>query len=1615
MPTHIVIGANTMNCDSTTNSASASGPEFEPRSLVIRVADVALPNGRNSVRGLSLATLAAALAACGGGGSGGPAAPPPPPPPPPPNNAPTATDAAGTATEDGDPATGKAVGADEDGDPLTYKVTQNGKYGSLDLADNGDWTYNPDNDNDTVNALAEGAELTDTATIEVSDGEATATATVTITIQGANDAPTGRDSADEVTAGTGDKGKGTVSPADVDDGDTHTFAVGTQTEHGRLSVDEAGNWTYILDEDDKDVMALDEGDTAMDTGTIVITDNNGGTATVAVNVTIKGVNDAPMPSMHAMDDMGMPVLLEVVRDAKTGKRKEGDDGTMMHSAFEVVAGTQGVDIELDMAMMFMDPEGRNLEYRLDGAPKWLTLESKNEAGETRWMLKGTPSFAGKEDFKTSVKLVAADEVGGEGMIAFDIIWDDGNDEPYNLIVRDADGDEEYTSDPVSENMKGIGTGLFVEVKDDDNPDHKFGMITWKVGDGKMFEVAKTGEIVLKAGVSLDYEKLKGVNYKLNVDVIATDGGGKSHQPVNVTIDVKNENDPVMKGVMPGNWWVTVDDGIDKDDVTEGQWLSFFIEEPDDSKPLFKDEDGEADLEYSLKSSPAWLMIDKKTGQIQNVKEMLPTRGVHDVTVVATDKGGKMAEQTFKLAVAFSDDNNKDNDAPKIVSERGEDVAENSSEGVRLATFTVEDDDLDLAGLHPYSPEMPTITVASASLANATPTTWNAEQIKARLKIKKLSGDNDSQTYEIVGMKTDGKGGWLDYETLDELEITISVTDGVADAVTDTIKVDIDDVNEKPYFDAVANKSTDNGVIAAREQQEASKDTVWLNLTQLFEDAEDGATQRDELTFSNLTGLPSWIKPLYNTGNLTTTWEDVTDAGSDTSVTTDPDGDDDWGATNAPDEDDFVLILEIDRTPESKMDGQDTVGKDMFSVTVTDSEGMSYMHEFALTVTDENTAPAGAAGAGVMFPTDIREGNRINVSFKEAVDPDFDGADNMPVEVLYQIESGNDKLQVSKNASQSYEVMQSDVGNTLTGRVIYFELDENAVASIVRSDSQNPPAQLEKDSTTVTNAEDRGTATFTFNTGDVNDTNEINVVATVTDEDVGEADSKYVVQSSALTYQWQWSENGGGNWQDFGTNSPTVALLEAQSGKFIRVEVTYDGAHGATERNETIRSDAFKVGKVNTTDTTKTEVKTEDLAAPTASALVGTDAAIGAVLSLPETVGTNADIQWMANDMPIPGATGRTFTITQAQAGAQIKVMVEEKNADGGLTSVNTSAPIDVDGSPPGNSAPTGKPKVYDLGDAPPAKAGTLVSMHENRIDLSEIFSDFNDDKLTYSLGSVSGVGNLESDVGSDLVVYRSAASQTDGNTLLIIDPDTAEVWIHTTQTRGHDGNREDGQGNIINLPYTATDPSAGSSGAVNVGLRIDVKATGITSSTNNDDITGFKLETNINEGTDDTWSGININIFDENKSDHKFGKYDWANATVMHGKEESTLFEVKAVKADASQATLKLKEKAEVPYVLEETDHKLVIKVKPMGVIDDEVMITVTLKIQNSDTTSDKNPTAPTPPTPTDVPGLKDDETTSPDNETEDDATDTDDDGGTNPPPMDSMAAMMSMLDDGIF
>ncbi|MEH2590705.1 beta strand repeat-containing protein [Bradyrhizobium sp. AZCC 1721] len=101
-----------------------------------------------------------------------------------------------------------------------------GIYGTLNINQAGQWTYNLDNGQANVQALAAGETVKDDFTIRVSDGAGGIdTETVSITVTGTNDAPTdvalaGDTVVENAAAGTV---VGTLSATDVDNDDTTSF------------------------------------------------------------------------------------------------------------------------------------------------------------------------------------------------------------------------------------------------------------------------------------------------------------------------------------------------------------------------------------------------------------------------------------------------------------------------------------------------------------------------------------------------------------------------------------------------------------------------------------------------------------------------------------------------------------------------------------------------------------------------------------------------------------------------------------------------------------------------------------------------------------------------------------------------------------------------------------------------------------------------------------------------------------------------------------------------------------------------------------------------------------------------------------------------------------------------------------------------------------------------------------------------------------------------------------------------------------------------------------------------------------------------------------------------
>ncbi|MBI3496133.1 MAG: tandem-95 repeat protein [Proteobacteria bacterium] len=176
-----------------------------------------------------------------------------------------------------------SFGANADGSPITSVVTDHGTV-SIDAA-TGDYTFTP---NAGAASLAEGAKVTDSFTVTVSDGHGgTATTQVGVDITGSNDGPV----FGAVSGGTGLESTsaaptvvtGHLGATDVD-GDSLTYAVAAdnQGHHGSLSIDQQGNFTFT---------AADSNWSGTDSFTVQVSDGHGGTATHTVDINVTPQTD----------------------------------------------------------------------------------------------------------------------------------------------------------------------------------------------------------------------------------------------------------------------------------------------------------------------------------------------------------------------------------------------------------------------------------------------------------------------------------------------------------------------------------------------------------------------------------------------------------------------------------------------------------------------------------------------------------------------------------------------------------------------------------------------------------------------------------------------------------------------------------------------------------------------------------------------------------------------------------------------------------------------------------------------------------------------------------------------------------------------------------------------------------------------------------------------------------------------------------------------------------------------------------------------------------------------------------------------------------------------------
>ncbi len=192
------------------------------------------------------------------------------------NDAPVTSDVTASVVEDSS-ITGQVTGSDAEGDTLSYAKGSDPTHGSVTVNTDGSFSYTP-----TANYSG-----TDSFTVTVSDGQGgTATATVTITVTALNDVPVMNNVS--LTGAEDTSFTGLLIGNDAD-GDTLSYAKGSDPAHGSVSVGSNGSFNYTPTANYN----------GADSFTVTVSDGHGGTATATITLTVTPVNDAPVTSNMA--------------------------------------------------------------------------------------------------------------------------------------------------------------------------------------------------------------------------------------------------------------------------------------------------------------------------------------------------------------------------------------------------------------------------------------------------------------------------------------------------------------------------------------------------------------------------------------------------------------------------------------------------------------------------------------------------------------------------------------------------------------------------------------------------------------------------------------------------------------------------------------------------------------------------------------------------------------------------------------------------------------------------------------------------------------------------------------------------------------------------------------------------------------------------------------------------------------------------------------------------------------------------------------------------------------------------------------------------------------------
>lgn len=228
----------------------------------------------------------------------------------------------------------------------TLLTSNTDPYGSISVATNpdgsGKWEYSLNNTATQVQALANGETHTVEYQIQVDDGQGgSTTETVSIEITGTNDEPTvsGQSTGlvKEDTA-TQTEAEGQLTVDDVDLIDVHAWSVDSNNgTYGSIAIDPVtGKWVYTIDNTLSATQELIEGQSVEDKFTVTVDDNQGGTDTIEIVITVVGTNGVPVIGGDIVGDVTEDIALTT-----TGTLTATDEDAISAFGWDIVGSDTG--------------------------------------------------------------------------------------------------------------------------------------------------------------------------------------------------------------------------------------------------------------------------------------------------------------------------------------------------------------------------------------------------------------------------------------------------------------------------------------------------------------------------------------------------------------------------------------------------------------------------------------------------------------------------------------------------------------------------------------------------------------------------------------------------------------------------------------------------------------------------------------------------------------------------------------------------------------------------------------------------------------------------------------------------------------------------------------------------------------------------------------------------------------------------------------------------------------------------------------------------------------------------------------------------------------------------